>query len=355
MSQPVLDEPSPPGRARRWLRWATDFRVVIPAIITLGLLAYVSTLAVAPASGGQIWRIMKDTWWIVLLLTLPYIGARAFLWWELLDQLSITVPWRPLLLALAGGEIGKTVPGGIYVENYLLARLGHFHEVSVVRSTVATTATLALESAIALPVALAVGIPHAPWLFWTLVGIVGGWLAAMAVVWFVVRYWALHLLDRMPRWLRHAGLIAEELIEGAADLLTWRTLRSVVPAAVYMLVYVADLYLIARAVGVHRVSFFDVMGIYAIVVLIVILVPVPTKLGTTEYTGLTAFVAYSIPRATAAIIMLGLRIMTTGMTILVAAILIFLLRGEFSRRRQAQPQAVEAAASGAAGSTDDGS
>jgi len=51
--------------------------------------------------------------------------------------------------------------------------------------------------------------------------------------------------------------IAEELIEGASDLITWRTLRSVAPAAVYMLVYVADLYLIARAVGVHRVSFLD--------------------------------------------------------------------------------------------------
>ncbi len=322
----------PPGRFRRatgWVRQRTDLKVILPIILTLGLLGYVSILAGGAESRGDIWLIVQRTWWVVLLLTVPYIAARAILWHELLEQLGIHVPWRPTLVALASGEIAKTIPGGIYVQNYVLARVADFGELPVVRSSTATTATLGLESALALPVALIIGVPDTPWLVWTLVGIVVAWLVLLAVLWLLVRYWEVHVAAGTPGWLRHVLLIADEFLESGAELFTWRTARAFVPTAVYMLVYVADLYLIAAAVGVHTISFLETMGIYAVVVLVVILVPLPTKLGTTELTGLTAFLAYGIPRPTAAIIMLGLRLLATGATMLLAAGLLVALRKEF--------------------------
>lgn len=326
------DDARPPGRLRRaggWARRRADPKVVIPIAVTLGLIGYVSVIASGPKSGTEIWDILKRTWWVVLLLTIPYIAARAFLWRELLVQLGIDVPWRPALVTLAGGEIAKTFPGGVYVQNYLLARLEGFDELPVVRSTLATTAFLAFESLLALPVAVLIGMPHTPWLPYALLGLVAFWLGALLLLRLVVHYWEFHLAPGTPRWLRRALTIADEFLEAAADLFTWRTARALIPAAVYMLVYVGELYLIAGAVGVHSISFAQTMGIYAIVVLTVILVPVPAKLGTTELTGLTAFVAYGIPEPTAAIIMLGLRLLGTGMTMLLAGAILFVLRGEF--------------------------
>jgi uncharacterized membrane protein YbhN (UPF0104 family) len=320
------------GRLRRaggWARRRADPKVIVPIIITLGLIGYVSVIAAGPKSGGQIWDIVKRTWWVVLLLTIPYIAARAFLWRELLVQLGIDVPWRPALVTLAGGEIAKTVPCGVYVQNYLLARLEGFGELPVVRSTLATTAFLAFESLLALPVAVLIGMPHTPWLPFALLGLIAFWIALLLVLRLVVHYWEFHLAPGTPRWLRHILVIADEFLEAAADLFTWRTARALIPAAIYMLVYVGELYLIAGAVGVHSISFAQTMGIYAIVVLTVILVPIPAKLGTTELTGLTAFVAYGIPEPTAAIIMLGLRLLGTGMTMLVAGLILLVLRGEF--------------------------
>ncbi|HLH25304.1 MAG TPA: lysylphosphatidylglycerol synthase transmembrane domain-containing protein [Chloroflexota bacterium] len=326
------DTPRPPHvrRFAGWVRQRADLKIILPTIIMLALIAYVSALAASPQSGDYIWAIVDKTWWIVLVLTVPYIGARAILWHELLEQLDIRVPWRPTLAALAGGELAKTIPGGIYVQNYILARLEGFGELPVVRSSTATTATLALESALALPVALLVGVPNTPWLPWLLVGIVAVWLAVLVLLRLVVRYWELHLAAWMPVWLCKGLLIADEFLDAGAELATWRTARALVPTAVYMLVYVADLYVIAGAIGVHMITFLQMMGIYAIVVLIVILVPIPAKLGTTELSGLTAFVAYGVPSSTAALIMLGLRLLATGATMLLAAALLLALRREFS-------------------------
>ncbi|MCC6177631.1 MAG: flippase-like domain-containing protein [Chloroflexi bacterium] len=312
-------------RCGRWLR-RNQFNVVLPTIATVGLLGYVSMMAASPQSSGQIVAIVERTWWIVLVLTIPYIGARAILWHELLEQLDVNVPWRLTLAAMAGGEIAKTIPGGIYVQNFLLARASGLHEVAIVRSSTATTATLALESLLALPVALIVGVPGAPWVTWTLLGIIGVWVVLLVLVVLAVRYWELHLAPWTPNWLRRLAIIAEELLEAAADLITWRTVRAILPTAVYMLVYVADLYVIAGVVGATEIGWFQIMGIYAIVVLSTILVPIPVKVGTTELTGLTAFVAHGVSSPTAALVMLALRLLTTGATMLVAAVLIVALR-----------------------------
>lgn len=321
---------SRPRRLWTWIRQHIHARILLPVVIGVGLAAYVINIAIAPKSGVHLLDIVRATWWIILLLTIPYMAIRAYIWRQLLLQLGIKIPWRPLAVSFAGGEITKFLPAGIYVENYLLARLAHFRAHTAVRSSMATTAMLGLEAFIALPILLVVGLPGAPWVRWVVVAVVGAWVALLLIAWLLVRYGARHIQSRNWRWLKQGTELAEEFLEAGGDLVTWQTVWLIIPAALYMLVYVADLYFIIPSVGIHNVSFADTMSIYSFLVMTVILIPIPTELGLTEFSGLAALGAFGISQPTAAIIMLGLRALATGMTIAVGALVIFFLRGELS-------------------------
>ncbi len=330
--------------AIRWIREQAKVQVILPIAVALGLLAYVSSIAAAPRSGAQLWAVLERTWVPILILTFPYLAARALVWHELLQQLCLKVPWRQLVASFAGGEMTKSLPAGVYTQNYLLSRLADFGQVSTVRASTATTATLGLEAAIAVPVVLIIGIPGAPWLFWTLLGIVAAWLVVLALAWMVANYWANRLNAEKHAWMSHIAQIAVEFLEAGAELVAVRTIRSLIPTACYMLIYVLDLFVIIRAVGVH-VTFLHTMAIYGVVVLAVVLIPIPTEIGRTEFTGLGALLAYGVPASTAAIIMLSLRILATGMTVLVSGTLLFLMRDELQRaERRAQDAAIDEAA-----------
>lgn len=323
-------EQSLPRRVWAWIRRHAQVRVILPAAVGLGLVAYVISLAAAPKSGAELWTIVKSTWWLVLLLTIPYLAIRAIVWRRLLKDLGITIPWRPLLASFAGGEITKSLPGGIYVENYLLARVAHFRQHATARSSMATTATLGLEAFVAVPILLIIGLPGQTWLFWTVIGVVCAWLVLLALAWLFIKYQVKHTTPQTAKWRRTVRQFLEDFLEAGGDLVSWRTAALIIPAALYMLVYAVDLYVIARAVGVHNVSLVNAMSIYSFVVLTVILIPIPTELGLTEFSGLAALLAFNVDHPTAAIIMLGLRALATGMTIIVGGILLFFLRGEFS-------------------------
>lgn len=335
MKQPEVRQPTLWQRAAQWLREQAKVEIILPVVIGCGLLAYVSSVAVAPRSGGQLWVVIQHTWLLILLLTLPYLACRALVWRELLCQVGLAVPWRQLSVAFAGGELTKSLPAGVYTQNYLLARLEHFGPRSLARSSTATTAMLGLETFVAVPIVLIIGIPGAPWLFWTLVGVVVSWILVLTIAWFLVRFWASRLAPEEHRWLGRGLQLAKEFLEAAPDLVARRTLLSLIPAAIYMLIYVVDLFAITRAVGVHSLSFAHTMAVYGVVVLAVILIPIPTELGITEFTGLGALAAYGVPASTAAIIMLSLRLLATGMTIVVAGLLLLFLRGEFAQAKRA--------------------
>src|ERR1039458_3265847 len=128
-----------------------NISVVISAIVAAGLLAVVSRIAANRGSATELWNVLQQTWVLVLVLTLPYLAARALVWQELLRDLRIRVPLKHMAISFAGGEITKTLPAGIYVQNYLLARLDNLGSGSTVRSSMATTAMLGLETALALP------------------------------------------------------------------------------------------------------------------------------------------------------------------------------------------------------------
>jgi uncharacterized membrane protein YbhN (UPF0104 family) len=318
-------------RLGRRLRGLLNLRVLAPAAVGLGLIAYVADVAAAPQGAAQLWQIVRSTWWLVLLLIFPYLALRALIWRRLLGQLGMTIPWRPLLVAFAGGEITKELPGGVYVQNYLLARLEHFRTARTARATMATTAVLGLEAALAVPAALILGWPgqHA-WVRWTLLGVVVAWIVCLVLAWLLVRFGARHLSERTPDWIRQVTRFLESFLEAGGEFVSWRTVWNLVPTALYLLVYVIYLYAIAHTLGVHGLHFLDAVAIYSFVVLSVILIPVPTAIGPAEFTGMLAFESYGIPGSTAAILMLSLRLLATGATIVVASGLLLLLRQQLS-------------------------
>ncbi|SRR5579884_336702 len=324
----------PRSRTERILDWVksmllrTRISVVITLVIALGLLAVVSRIAAAHNSAAQLWTVMQKTWLLVLGLTIPYLAARALVWQELLRELKIRVPVRHMAISFAGGEITKMLPAGVYVQNYLLARLQHFGRFSTIRSSMATTAMLGLETMLALPIALIFGVPRQPWIFWSLIGVVCIWVVLLFLAWMLVHRWGPDFDERLPAWLRRTRLLADEFLASGGELISPKTLRSLAPVAIYMFCYVVELYAIIRAVGIHNITFTDTMGIYALIVLVVVLVPIPTEIGLTEAAGLGALLAYGVGRSTAAIVMLSLRILATGTTVVVAALVMLLLRQE---------------------------
>ena len=310
------------------IRQHAHVRVVLPAMVATGLTAYVISIAVAPKSAGQLWQIVKSTWWLILLLTPPYLAIRAMVWRSLLKELNIEIPWRPLIASFAAGEMTKALPAGVYVENYLLAKVAHFRGYAVARSSMATTATLGLESIVAVPILLAIGIPGSPWIRWAVLAIIAAWMVVLLAVWMFVRYRAHVVTDKSPQWQQQGIQFARAFLQAGADLISWQTVALVIPTALYMLIYVIDLYAILRALGIRRLDFVDVMSLYSFVVLVVILIPIPTELGLTDFSGLSGLVAFGVASAPAAIVMLALRALVTGATIAFAGTLLFLLRSE---------------------------
>jgi uncharacterized membrane protein YbhN (UPF0104 family) len=213
------------------------------------------------------------------------------------------------------------LPAGVYLQNYILGRLSHLGRHSLVRSTTATTAMLGLESAIAIPVAVLIGIPHEPWLRATILGIVGAWIVVLILAWLFVHPRAQRLSTRSTGWWQRLILIIDEFLTAGGELISLRTVRAIVPTAIYMLIYAIILYAVIHAAGANQITFADTLGIYAILVLAVIMVPIPTEIGITEFTGLGALLAYGLSSSTAAIVMVSFRILSTGATLLFGGVL----------------------------------
>ncbi len=326
-----LPDKRPASEPRRspLLRRRPNPSIAVTLIISLGMLAYVAYLAAARESAESVLTIFQRTWIAVVILIFPYLAARLLVWYELLCQLDIAVPRRQLAVAFAAGEVTKALPAGVYLQNVVLGRLSHLGPHSLVRSTTATTAMLGLESAIAVPLAVIVGVPGQPWLRATILGIVAAWIVVLILARLFVHGYARRLGGSSAGWWQRLILIIDEFLTAGSELLSRRTVRSIVPTGIYMLIYAIILFAIIRAAGAQQITFVDALGIYAVLVLAVIMVPIPTEIGITEFTGLGTLLAYGLPESTAAIVMVSFRILTTGATLLVGGVLLAILRHEF--------------------------
>jgi uncharacterized membrane protein YbhN (UPF0104 family) len=317
----------------RRLRGLFRMRVLIPAIIAAGMLAYVSYAASARNSGPELLNVLQQTWVLFLLLMFPYLLCRLLVWYQLLRELRVDVPLRHLVVAFAGGEMTKSLPAGIYVENLILERVERLSRVETVRSTGATTAMLGLETALAVPAIVIIGLPGMSWVRWAVIGVVVVWLLILVAVRFLVSGAEERLTLSALRWLRKAAMIVDDFLQAGVDLVQPRTALSLIPTAAYMLIYVVYLAAITLALGIHRLNFIDLIAVYAVVVLAVVLVPIPTEIGLAEFSGLGALQAFGVQPAMAALMVVALRIEATGATILVSLIAFLVFRRGLHSRR----------------------
>jgi len=292
--------------------------VIISTVVAAALIAYIVSLAAQRNSWPVLWSVLQQTWLLILGLTIPYLAFRAVAWRMLLDEIGIALSWLQLLVPFSAGEMTKNLPGGIYLENYLLGKVKGGGRTLMVRSSAATTATLGLEAMLAMPVALVVRIPGAQWVFWTLVAVSAAWIMFLAAVWFGVGYWDRHWRGKGPHWLTATLDSTRAFLAAGLTLVTPRTLLALLPTACYMILYAIALYAIVLAIGVHSVGFVQTMGVYALMILGGILDIVPSDIGVADLAGLETFRAYGVASSDAAVIILSFRILATGINSLVA-------------------------------------
>ena len=95
-------------------------RIILPLLV--GVLIIVVLLGAADV--GRVLQVVQGFHPLYLLLlfalALAYEAVRAVQWFLLLRVLDRQEPWRVALMSYLGGELAKSLPGGQYVQTYLL-------------------------------------------------------------------------------------------------------------------------------------------------------------------------------------------------------------------------------------------
>jgi hypothetical protein len=290
-----------------------NLRVIVSVVFGLGLLAGV----LAIGNPGKAWRLMMQSGWQtvvgVALLTIPYLAARFLVWRQLLAEEGVELTWRPIVAAFAAGEFSKSLPGGVYIEDYLLGRCG----VRISTSLIATTAVSALETMVAVPVVLGFGVPGWGWLLPTIAGVLALYVVGLGAIWWAANPGGGDARVHLPRPFMAVVRGARPFLATARPLLVRRTLRdNLVPVVLSLTIVAVDVWLLGRAAGIHGFSFREAAVAYGFSTLVLVLTPVPTDLGTTEASGVGVLLASGATRPQALATLLLLRILLTGATML---------------------------------------
>jgi hypothetical protein len=307
-----------------------NLRVIISVVFGLGLLAAVLALG----SPARAWQLIVLAGWppvvAVALLTIPYLAARFLVWRQLLADEGVQLSWRPIMTAFAAGEFSKSLPGGIYIEDYLLGRCG----VAISTSLVATTAVSALETLVAVPIVVTFGVPGWGWLRPTIAGVLALYTAGLGIVWWVANPGGADVRMRLPRPFMAVVHGARPFLVSARSLFVLRTLRdTLVPVVISLAIVAVDVWLLGRAVGIQGFSLREAAVTYGFSTLILVLTPVPTDLGTSEASGAGVLLAFGATRPQALATLLLLRVLLTGATMLITGPLLLAMSRQLTPPR----------------------
>ena len=251
--------------------------------------------------------------------------------------MGVRAPLRETVAAFCAGELTKSLPGGVYLETYVLARIERLGERAIVEAAVATTGMDVMIGTVGFLTAMAIGLPDRGWFRLMLIAIAGAWIVLFALVFTVVRWWRPHERVSAPGWLRTVGRIGDEAISGAGRLVRPERQsddhQSALTTAAYMALYAVLLWLILVTLGLAGIGFAAAVSVVAITMLANDLLPVPMELGLTEITGVGVLGAYGVDATTAAIVMLGYRVLTTGASTVVVLSVMTRLRDAFRPSR----------------------
>jgi Lysylphosphatidylglycerol synthase TM region len=329
------------GRLRtigRWLARGVNLRVLIATLVALALFGYVVDIASHGDLAGKLGEILSRMGLAGALLAVPYFGLRALTWHMLLDQVGVAAPLRETTAAFCAGELTKSLPGGIYLETYVLARIERLREREIVDAAVATTGVDVMVGTVTFLTAMVIGLPDREWFRLMLIAMAGAWIVVFGVVLGMIRWWRPQEREAASRWSRTIGRILVEAAEGAARLVRPAVVRPLAATAIYLLLYAVVLWMILQAVDLDAIGFVAAVSVVAITSLANDMLPIPTELGLTEITGVGVLGAYGVAAPDAAIVMLGYRVVTTGALTIVVLAVIAALRGAFvTRESEALP------------------
>ncbi|MEJ2761412.1 MAG: lysylphosphatidylglycerol synthase domain-containing protein [Gammaproteobacteria bacterium] len=297
-------------RLHRWQRFLEP-RIFIPVLLCLALLAFALGITDLPRVFDRLCEVSLATVVNVLGLTLVYLILKGVQLRILLGHLDIHVPWRPLILAFAIGEMTLTVPSGVYAQNYVLQRLGL---AEFARSAAATTITLAIEGAILVMALMAIGVPGWAWLR-PLVLALCALMTAMIV--------AIAHSSRISQWINRlaaGGRLAKpargliDIVEGVRVNMVPRVLLPcVLLGLIYMAALVDGLVVVAHGTGLSDMTFTQAASIYFFSLGIAMAVGgVLTQLGVIEVAGLGAAKAWGYDLSDALAMLLGFRLLWMG-------------------------------------------
>lgn len=231
---------------------------------------------------------------LAVLLIVSYMALQAAQWIYLLDHLAVEAPRRAALLAFAGGNLTRYLPGGSYFQNYLLYETCG---VDPALTSVATTLMVLLEPAVALLFLLILGIDDWVWLRWLLaIGLPLALLFAVGLYLFIES-------PRLPSWLTRRRLylaFADEVVRfrvGLARLADARILAMTAAlSAAFVLLEGMALYMVAHALRIDGLSLTSALAAYYFSIGVALIIPIFTNLGTLEAGGVAAMIALGISR-----------------------------------------------------------
>ncbi len=317
-----------PSRAmtdHRWLVRGANLRTVLPTAVALALFGYVVDIASHGDLAGDLGSILARIGLAAGILAIPYFALRALTWHLLLDQVGVAAPVRRTVAAFCAGELTKSLPGGVYLETYVLARLERLREPEIVDVAVATTGMDVTVGTVSFLTAMAIGLPGRGWFRLMLIAIAGAWVVGFALIWLVISWWRPQERPSAAGWARTLGRILVEAARAASRLVRPAAIRPLATTTAYLGLSVAILWMVLSALDMAGIGLVAAVSVVAITSLANDLLPIPTELGLTEITGVGVLGAYGVEASTAAIVMLGYRVVTTGaLTIVVLAVMGYL-------------------------------
>jgi uncharacterized membrane protein YbhN (UPF0104 family) len=304
-------------------------KVIVPTLLSAAFLAFLLTFANSRAVGGELKTAITGAVIPAIFLVLLYLVAKLAQWRIYLGRLGLKPGWQEVLVPYAGGEMGNTLPMGVYLENYLLKGSAGS---GVGRSAAATTWMLITETVTCLLALLAIGVPGWPWVR----PAAGFLLAGMLLVGFFLfrtHYPRMWLGKWQPRkkWLQSAHAGIKDFLEGSDQLFSWQTFVYGLPlTAIYLGAQATLLYVIGNVLiaPTQPWGWTEAISSYAFSLVIVLLVPVLPHLGSVEVSGLGVLLQFGVSKNLAVGSYLTLRLLSTGTILLVGGLVLIVLHRE---------------------------
>ncbi|MGH8599294.1 MAG: lysylphosphatidylglycerol synthase transmembrane domain-containing protein [Burkholderiales bacterium] len=314
----------------RWLRPLLRPRFIFPAIATAALLLFAFSVAGLSEVMASIHHLTPAAIARSLGLAVAYLLIKGTTWRFLLTRLGIRIPWRRLALAFLIGESCIPIPSGVYIENYVLRRIGG---AGFATSAAATTVMLALEAMVVFLTLVVFPVPALVWL--RPIILATGFV--IAALWAILTHVRLRR-DPQQHSIRHSAIgvlrqAAGDLFDGLRVLATPRILVACgAAAAVYLLVVVVSFLNIAHGVGATELTLMQALTIYFFSLAAMFLFSgVVSQFGVVEVVGMTAAEAWGYSPSAGLAMLLGFRLVWMLSIWLIAILAAIALHRNFRR------------------------